>query len=93
MIESELEAIPYGIAKINVATLLNVAFTRGLKKAMAALPDNVDPRKFLIYSRDEVKEVVRHKLRLFGSSGKVTLGGFVSPKTAHRGVDIGGAEE
>ncbi len=91
--ESELEAIQYGMAKINVATLLNVAFTRGMKRAMAELPDNVDPRKFLVYSRDEVKEVVRHKLRLFGSSGKVTSGGYLSPRTVHRVVGLGGAEE
>ena len=91
--ESEVEAIEYGIAKINVATLLNVAFTMGMKKALEELPNNTDPRKFLIQSREQVKEVVRHKTRLFGSSGKVTSAGFVSSKTSHRGVDIGGTEE
>lgn len=91
--ESASEAIQYGIAKINVATMLNQAFTRGVKKAMAEMPDNVDPRKFLAVSRDEVKEVVRHKIRLFGSNGKVTSSGLVSPPTQHRAVDIGGLEE
>jgi len=92
--ESEVEAIPYGITKINVATMLNVAFAEGLRKAMAELPDNVDPRKWLVYSRDAVKEVVRHKIRLFGSSGTVTSsGGLVSPKTVHRAAHLGGAEE
>lgn len=91
--ESEVEAIQYGIAKINVATMLNQAFVRGLKKAQEELPDNVDPRKWLIHSREEVKEVVRHKIRLFGSSGTVRDGHLVSPRTVHRGVDIGGTEE
>ena len=91
--ESEVEAIGYGIAKINVATMLNQAFTRGMKKALAAMPDNTDPRKTLAVSRDEVKEVVRHKIRLFGSSGKVTASGYASPPTQHRAVDIGGLEE
>lgn len=91
--ESEVEAIQYGICKINVATMLNQAFTRGLLEAIQEDPDNVDPRKWLLKSREAVKEVVRHKIRLFGSSGKVTASGFVSPKTVHRSVKIGGTEE
>ena len=91
--ESEVEAIQYGIAKINVATMLNQAFTRALKRAMAEMPDNSDPRKFLTHSREEVKDVVRHKIRLFGSSGKITASGYLSPATSYRTVDIGGAEE
>lgn len=91
--ESEVEAIQYGVAKINVATLLNVAFTEALRKAIADQPTQVDPRKLLVHSRDAVKEVVRHKIRLFGSSGQVTASGFVSPKTVHRTANLGGAEE
>ena len=90
---SELEAIQYGICKINVATMLNQAFTRALLEAQKDSPDNVDPRKWLIHSREAVKEVVRHKIRLFGGSNTVTHSGFVSPKTVHRTMDIGGAEE
>ena len=55
--------------------------------------DPLRPRKLLVHSRDAVKEVVRHKMRLFGSSGKVTSHGFVSPKTVHRTANLGGAEE
>jgi len=91
--ESEVEAMQYGIAKVNVATMLNQAFTRGMKKGLAALPDNTDPRKVLAFSRDEVKEVVRHKIRLFGSSGRVTASGYLSPPTQRRSADIGGTEE
>ena len=91
--ESEVEAIQYGIAKINVATMLNQAFIHALKRAQAELPDNIDPRKWLLHSREEVKAVGRHKIRLFGGSGKVTSSGFLSPRTVHRAVDIGGAEE
>ncbi len=92
--ESEVEAIGYGIAKINVATLLNVAFTQALIKSIEAQPGNVDPRKFLLGSREAVKEVVRHKIRLFGSAGIVnSSGGLISPKTSHRSAHLGGAEE
>jgi len=90
--ESEVEAIQHGIAKINVATMLNQAFTRAMKRGLVAMPNNSDPRKVLALSREAVKEVVRHKIRLFGSSGKVTASGYVSPPTQHRAVDIGGLE-
>lgn len=90
--ESEVEAIQCGIAKINVATMLNQAFTDALRQALAAMPDECDPRKFLLQSRDAVKEVVRHKIRLFGSSDTVTSSGFVSPTTVHRTANIGGTE-
>ena len=91
--ESEVEAIQYGIAKINVATLLNQGFMNALREAVAADTQDSDPRKYLVKSRDAVKEIVRHKLRLFGSSNTVTAGGFISPKTQHRSVDLGGTEE
>jgi len=90
--ESEVEAIKYGIAKINVATMLNQAFSAALRKSIAEHPEEFDPRKLLLPGREAVKEVVRHKMRLFGSSGTVTSGGMVSAKTIHRGVNIGGSE-
>jgi len=90
--ESEVEAIDYGIVKINVATMLNQAFTNALRKALADMPKEIDPRKVLIVGRDAVKETVRHKLRLFRSSGTVSASGFVSPKTVHAKVELGGAE-
>jgi fructose-bisphosphate aldolase class II len=73
--------------------MLNQAFTAALREALAADPNNVDPRKFLLASRDAVKEVVRHKMRLFGSSGQVTAGGYRTGKTVHRSANIGGTEE
>jgi fructose-bisphosphate aldolase class II len=91
--DSEVEAIQHGIAKINVATMLNQGFVRGLRESMAEMPDNVDPRKFLAYSRENVKEVVRHKIRLFGGSGRITSSGYASPATTHRSADLGGLEE
>jgi fructose-bisphosphate aldolase class II len=91
--ESEVEAIQHGICKINVATMLNQAFVGALRQIMTAKPDNTDPRVLLAASRDAVKEVVRHKMRLFGSSGQVNEGGFVSPAKSFRSAKLGGAEE
>lgn len=90
--ESEVEAIQYGICKINVATMLNQAFVGALIQAYKDMPDNVDPRKWLARSREAVKEVVRHKMRLFGSSGKVTASGYVSPPKSFRSAKLGALE-
>jgi len=72
--------------------MLNQAFAAALTKAIAAAPGNVDPRQWLLPARDAVKEVVRHKIRLFGGSGTVGSAGFVSAKTVHRTANIGGTE-
>jgi fructose-bisphosphate aldolase, class II len=91
--ESEVEAIKHGICKINVATMLNQAFVGALRKTLAEQPNTSDPRVVLLASRDAVKEVVRHKMRLFGSSGQVNESGFVSPAKSFRSGRLGGAEE
>nr|MBC7246108.1 ketose-bisphosphate aldolase [Chloroflexota bacterium] len=91
--ESFLEAIQHGICKINVATYLNQAFTRGLREAVAKYPDEVDPRKFLTLSREYVKEAVREKIRLFGSAGVIdSSGGFRSFPKQFRSAELGAAE-
>lgn len=91
--ESFLQAIEHGICKINVATYLNQAFTRGLREAVTKYPDEVDPRKFLSLSREYVKEAVREKIRLFRSAGTIDSGGgFRSLPKQFRSADIGAAE-
>jgi ketose-bisphosphate aldolase len=84
------KAISEGICKINVATYLNQAFVRGMKEGFSRHPDEVDPRKFLALSREYVKEVVREKIRLFGSAGRIGLSDFKSPPTQHRGAKLEG---
>ncbi|NLD42113.1 MAG: class II fructose-bisphosphate aldolase [Chloroflexi bacterium] len=89
---AEVEAIQHGIAKINVATMLNQAFVKALVGAMETDPANIDPRKWLTLSRDAVKEVVRHKIRLFGSAGTVTHTGFRTAASSHRSAHLGAIE-
>lgn len=92
--ESVVEAIEHGICKVNVATYLNQAFVRGMREGFERHPDEVDPRKYLSISRENVKEAVREKIRLFGSSGRIdSSGGFKSPPRQYRSVDLGGSEE
>jgi fructose-bisphosphate aldolase class II len=92
--ESVAEAIECGICKVNVATYLNQAFVRGMREGFEKHPGEVDPRKYLGISRENVKEAVRERIRLFKGDGRIDSGGgFASLPTQHRSVDIGGAEE
>lgn len=64
------KAISLGIAKINIDTDLRLAFTATVREVLANSPKEFDPRKILGPAKDAMKEVVRGKMRLFGSSGK-----------------------
>jgi fructose-bisphosphate aldolase class II len=64
------EAISLGIAKINIDTDLRLAFTATVREVLAKSPKEFDPRKILGPAKDAIKEVVKGKMRLFGSSGK-----------------------
>lgn len=92
--ESVLEAIEHGICKVNVATYLNQAFVQGMREGFEKHPDEVDPRKYLSISRENVKEAVREKIRLFRSNDRIdSSGGFKSPPRQYRSVDLGHTEE
>jgi len=92
--ESVVKAIEHGICKVNVATYLNQAFVRGMKEGFEKHPDEVDPRKYLSIARENVKEAVREKVRLFRSNERIdSSGGFKSPPRQYRSVDLGGSEE
>ncbi len=65
------EAIRAGIAKINIDTDLRLSFLAGVRKFLYENPDVFDPRKYLGEGMKFVKETVRKKMQLFGSSGKV----------------------
>ena len=68
--ESIRRSISLGVGKINVNTENQVAFTRRIRGLLAEKPDLIDPRKYLGPAREAIKEVVKEKMRLFGSSGK-----------------------
>lgn len=68
--EAVTEAVKLGIAKVNIDTDMRIAFTAYLRKALDEKRENIDPRKYLGGARDAVGEVVRYKMRLFGSEGK-----------------------
>lgn len=64
------EAIANGVAKVAVGTALNQAFTAALRQAVLRDPEQVDPRPMLGAGRTAIAEVVRAKIRLFGSAGR-----------------------
>jgi len=92
--ESVVEAIEHGICKVNVATYLNQAFVQGMREGFEKHPDEVDPRKYLSIARENVKEAVREKIRLFKSNDRIdSSGGFKSPPRQYRSADLGESEE
>ncbi len=64
------KAISLGISKINIDTDLRLAFTATIREVLATKPKEFDPRKILGPAKEAMKEVVKSKMRLFGSSGK-----------------------
>jgi fructose-bisphosphate aldolase class II len=61
-------AVRSGIVKVNVGTILNVAFTGAVRAHLAADSGVVDPRRYLAPARDEVAAVVARILAALGTA-------------------------
>lgn len=68
--EAIRKSIELGVGKINVNTENQVAMTNAIKQVLAEKPDAFDPRKYLNPAIAAMREVVKGKMRLFGSSNK-----------------------
>ncbi len=66
-------AVEIGINKINTDTDLRLAFMSTLRRLMVEERNSIDPRKFLKPAMEEVKKVVKRRIRISGSSGKAEL--------------------
>jgi fructose-bisphosphate aldolase class II len=64
------KAVSLGIAKINIDTDLRLAFTASVREVLTNSPAVYDPRKILGPAKENMKKVVKEKMRLFGSAGK-----------------------
>lgn len=64
-------SIELGICKVNFATELRVAFTKGIRQALEGNSDIYDPKKYNAAGREEVKKLVKEKIYICGSAGKV----------------------
>jgi fructose-bisphosphate aldolase, class II len=68
--EAIVRSISLGVGKINVNTENQLESTKVIRQLLAKDPNLIDPRKYLGPGRETIKEVVKGKMRLFGSSGK-----------------------
>ncbi|MEK7615244.1 MAG: class II fructose-bisphosphate aldolase, partial [Patescibacteria group bacterium] len=64
------KAISLGVTKINIDTDVRIAFDAGLRKFLKENPSVIDPREMMNSAKDLITQVARHKMQLFGSSGK-----------------------
>lgn len=64
------EAIRLGVRKVNIDTNIREAFTEAARRVLEANPREIDPRKMLGPAREAAVEVIREKIRIFGSSNK-----------------------
>lgn len=64
------ECIRRGICKVNYATDLRIAFSKGVNEVLHDAPDTIDPKKYNSKGRDEVKKYVMDKIKVCGSAGK-----------------------
>ena len=64
------ECIRRGICKVNYATDLRIAFSKGVKGFLGENPEAFDPKKYNGRGREEVKQYVMDKIRVCGSQGR-----------------------
>ena len=68
--ETVMECIRRGICKVNYATDLRIAFTKGVRRYLMENPDAFDPKKYNAMGREMVKQYVMEKIKVCGSVGK-----------------------
>ena len=64
-------AIQNGIVNVHINTELRVAYHDTLRKELENKPNETTPYKYLDLAFEEVKKMVKEKLQLFGSVGKI----------------------
>jgi len=67
------KAVKFGVCKVNIDTDLRLSMTAAIRKVFAETPSEFDPRKYLGPAREQVKELVAHKLDVLGCAGKADL--------------------
>lgn len=68
--EAIIEAVKLGVCKVNIDTNIREAFTNTCREVLVNNPKEIDPRKALDPAREKAIEIIREKIRIFGSSGK-----------------------
>ncbi len=68
--ETVKECVKRGICKVNYATDLRIAFSKGVNEVLKADPGVFDPKKYGAAGREKVKEYVKDKIMVVGSNGR-----------------------
>ena len=68
--ETVTECVNRGICKVNYATDLRIAFTKGVSEVFSENPDVIDPKKYDACGKERVKEYVMSKMKVCKSVGK-----------------------
>jgi len=66
--EQVTECVKRGICKVNFATELRDAFSKGVKQIISENPGVFDPKKYSAVGKERVKELVKHKILVCGSA-------------------------
>ena len=66
------QAAKSAVCKINIDSDLRLGFTAGIRQTFVEHPDYFDPRQYLTVARQNVKDIVAHKITaVLGSDGKM----------------------
>ncbi|NSW82095.1 MAG: class II fructose-1,6-bisphosphate aldolase [Syntrophothermus sp.] len=65
------KAISLGVRKVNIDTNIREAFVGKMREELAKNEREIDPRKILGPAREAAVEIIREKIRLFGSAGRI----------------------
>jgi fructose-bisphosphate aldolase, class II len=68
-VEEIQQGIRHGVRKINVDTDGRLAITAAIREAIAAKPQEFDPRHFTRASREGMRQIVAERMRQFGQAG------------------------
>ena len=69
-VEEIQEGIKHGVRKVNIDTDIRLAMTGAMRRAMAAHPEEFDPRFFLKEARKAARELCRERFVAFGCAGE-----------------------
>ena len=68
------KAVTAGIVKVNVGTILNIAYTQAVRRSLDRDADLVDPRKYLDPARDQMADAVAGILSALDTTGSPVTG-------------------
>jgi fructose-bisphosphate aldolase class II len=68
-VEEIQQGIRHGVRKVNVDTDGRLAITAAVREAIAAKPEEFDPRHFTKAARQGMKQIVAERMRQFGQAG------------------------